>query len=210
MGHPPRNIPVDLPAPRIIAATPQGGRRLTIDALIAAGGDRELLADLHDRSEWYPTRQILEVRARFLRDREMWEARGLDEYNEQCEVVRQVLEQHTLTGHDYILHHSPNGSRHSSARRRSAAMGTIPGFPDLTIFAPFEINGREFSGLAIEMKKASWSWARGRSKDGPKRFDQQTGVLERLRRAGWVAEYARGAFEALGLFRVCYGFAGRG
>ncbi|WP_449411061.1 VRR-NUC domain-containing protein [Methylobacterium komagatae] len=51
--------------------------------------------------------------------------------------------------HAWMVHHSPNGSLLPSQRRKSAELGTVPGWPDIEIVGQLE--GQRFIGF-MEVK----------------------------------------------------------
>lgn len=94
--------------------------------------------------------------------------------------------------------HTPNeGQRDHAARGSALARGLKRGVPDVMIYAPLTLDGVEYAGLALELKRS----------DGVRSdvSEDQARWLLGLRRAGWVAEWARGYAEAERLVRLCYG-----
>lgn len=94
--------------------------------------------------------------------------------------------------------HPPNeGERDRTARGAALARGLKRGVPDVLIFRPFALAGEAYAGLAVELKRSDCT----RSDVS----EDQARWLLGLRRAGWVAEWARGYAEAERLVRLCYG-----
>ena len=94
--------------------------------------------------------------------------------------------------------HTPNeGQRDHAARGAALARGLKRGVPDIMIYAPLTLDGTDYAGVAIELKRSD-----GVPSDVS---DDQARWLLGLRCAGWVAEWARGFAEAERLVRLCYG-----
>jgi hypothetical protein len=113
-----------------------------------------------------------------------------------------------------LLHHSPNESPTSRRRILNAGLATSPGYPDIVCHRPFvlSIAGEDvrFSGLALELKRVEQRDIPPRDRlqrlkaKQAKHILRQADWLASLRECGWVAEFARGAAEAIRLWELCY------
>ncbi len=178
---------------------------------------RSTRLDLTPRPVDYPLDELVAIRSTFAEHRQ-----ALVNYLERREhhgVVSYVAARQALTRIDLGLHHSPNESAHKTERITAAALGCSPGYPDLIFHRPFVLDGVAFSGLAIELKRVKWTLpardtlaarinraiAAGKDSRANQRILNQWLWLERLRGWGRVAEFARGACEAIALVELCYG-----
>lgn len=112
----------------------------------------------------------------------------------------------TARGMGLRLNHALTGVPLSSARkgRHWVRQGSSTGFPDLTFYQRFTVNGIDYTGLALELKRAD-----GAPSD---LSGEQRDWLDHLASQGWLATWARGAAEAVGILCACYpgGAWGRG
>ena len=93
--------------------------------------------------------------------------------------------------------HPPMGEfRHKVTARRLHKMGARSGPSDFLFLRGFDLDGRRFSGLVIELKRrqpAPWKLA-----------DTQRAFVEHARDAGFIAEVCHGWVESKALFDLCY------
>jgi len=80
------------------------------------------------------------------------------------------------------------------------------GIPDLIILKPFELEGKLYYGLLIELKKSGTEIYK---KDGSLRksehLEEQNLMLEILRKEGYYATFSIGYNDTIDLIDKCYG-----
>ena len=146
----------------------------------------------------------------------------LTNYQERREhhaFLKYIKDRQRYRREDFGLHHSPNESPKASERKKHASLGTSPGYPDLILHRAFALDGHRYAGLAIEMKRVRWGYqgvdkldqqiaravAQGKDNEYAEHIRNQALWLARLRANMFVAEFARGCWEAVALTEMCYG-----
>ena len=171
--------------------------------------------DTSPRPAWYPGSRIQAERMLF----EASQRPILPNYRETREhfaFVGYVAKISAARKINYLMHHSPNEAPTKKRRILNAGLATSPGYPDIVCHLPFSlaIEGEEvkFAGLALELKRVEQRDIPPRDRlltlksKGAQHILRQADWLASMRDAcGWVAEFARGAAEAIRIFELCYG-----
>lgn len=98
---------------------------------------------------------------------------------------------------EFAFWHTPNeGKRSRRGGRRMRRKGLRRGVSDLIVDVEFDLDGRRWKGLVVELKRAWPSLS--------KLPADEINFLTARRHAGWIAEVCCGAAEALDLFWRCY------
>ena len=113
------------------------------------------------------------------------------------EVVEQYDTISYARARGLLVFHPRNESALKTERVRGADEGVSPGAPDILIPEPFVIEGVEYFGLALEMKRR-----RGVPSDVS---DAQWWWIEQLLGRRWLAWWCRGAGPAVAAIERCYG-----
>lgn len=94
------------------------------------------------------------------------------------------------------LYAIPNGSKRTKGHGgKLVGQGMKAGVPDLCLAWPAEVNGVQYHGLYVEMKRVR----------GGRVEPEQRDWLNRLDKAGYLALVAKGAGEAIGIIQEYLG-----
>lgn len=118
----------------------------------------------------------------------------------ETELYRQVAQYLNLKHPDVVYHFDLSGVHNPSRTTRGIYKSLNgSGFPDLVIYSPAYLGGTVniACGLALELKREGTRLQTRTGRWASEHIAEQNDVLERLREAGYVAQFAVGYESAI-------------